>query len=104
MLVRSGRPAETTPKVWLSVATMLCFQGAILAFVWRFVREHGLGWLGLFGFANNRKQAVRLGVLVAVLFLPVGLGLKTLSARVLTGLGLPVEEQAAVELLRDAGT
>ena len=103
MLLRSGRPVKAEPTVWAGIVSLLCFQGAALAFLWRFVREHGVGWSGLFGFANDRKRAMASGILVAIIFLPVGLGLKQLTSLVLAGFGIDAKEQTAVEMLSRAG-
>jgi len=103
-LVRSGRPLKAEPTVWPAVASFVCFQGATLAFVWRLVREHGIGWSGLFGFANDRNRAMMTGVLVATIFFPVGLGLKMIVSLVLASLGIDVKEQTAVELLNRASS
>jgi len=72
-----------------------------------FLHEQQLSWKEAFGFGNNRKQAIMLGVILACLFLPVGMGLQWLSAQVmvhLPHLQLKPQEQEAVQTLEMAVT
>jgi membrane protease YdiL (CAAX protease family) len=81
----------------------LSFQGAGLVLIARFLREHQVGWSEAFGFANQRRKAVLLGVIVALIFLPLGWGLQQASALVMTHvphLNLEPEEQLPVHVLR----
>jgi membrane protease YdiL (CAAX protease family) len=69
----------------------------------RFLREHQTSWAEGFGFSNQRRQAVLLGMLAAVIFLPVGWGLQQASALVMTHLPhfkLEPQEQLPVHALR----
>jgi membrane protease YdiL (CAAX protease family) len=99
---RSGvTDAEVT--TWRMAIATLSFQGAALVLVGRFLREHQLGWAEGFGFLNRRRQAVLLGLLAAVLFLPVGWGLQQASALVMTHLPhfkMEPQEQLPVHALR----
>ena len=85
------------------VVATLSFQGAGLILIARFLREHQISWAEAFGFSNRRRKAVLLGVLVALIFLPLGWGLQQASALVMTHLPLfklQPEEQLPVHALR----
>ncbi len=107
-----GAWAETVAGPWpkeMSVGQMiigvLCFQGAALVLVGRFLREHQIGWAEAFGFSNHWLHAVLIGLMIACLFLPVARGLQWASVVVmehLPRLHLKPEEQQAVQALRAA--
>jgi membrane protease YdiL (CAAX protease family) len=101
-LLRGAQETAARPSVWLTLVSLLCFQGATLLFVWQFVRDHESTWGEMFGLSNQRVAAVARGIGLAALFLPVGLGLKWLVALALARCGIEVREQAAVELLLSA--
>jgi membrane protease YdiL (CAAX protease family) len=85
----------------------ISFQGAALVLTIPFLREHGLSWGEAFGLSNRRRDAVLAGVVVACLFLPIGLGLQHFSNHVLSELhqfGLKPQEQVAVQVLRTAAS
>ena len=86
--------------VWRIVAAAVCFQGATLVLVHLFLREHGLSWAEGFGFSNQWGRALLLGVLVALVFLPVGVGLQWASAQLMTRVHVEPVEQQAVQTLR----
>jgi membrane protease YdiL (CAAX protease family) len=85
---------------WRTVAAALSFQGAALVLVHLFLREHGMRWSDAFGFANQWPRALLLGVLVTVLFLPIGWGLQWASAQFMTHVAVEPVEQQAVQTLR----
>ena len=90
-------------SIWRIIVATLSFQGAGLVLIARFLREHQISWAEAFGFANHRRQAVLLGLLVALIFLPLGWGLQQASALVMTHLPhfkLQPEEQLPVHALR----
>jgi membrane protease YdiL (CAAX protease family) len=85
----------------------LSFQGAGLILITRFLHEQQLNWDEGFGLSNRRGRAVVLGVLIALIFLPVGWGLQQASANVMTHLphlNLRPEEQPSVHALRVAAS
>jgi len=89
--------------IWRVVVAALSFQGAGLILIARFLREHQIGWAPAFGFSDRRGKAVLLGVLAALVFLPLGYGLQVVSALVMKHLPLfPMEpeEQLPVHVLR----
>jgi membrane protease YdiL (CAAX protease family) len=76
--------SEAEASIWrISIAT-LSFQGAGLVLVARFLGEHQTSWAEGFGFLNQRRQAVLLGLLAAGIFLPIGMGLQYASAYEMT--------------------
>lgn len=73
----------------------------------RFLREHQMSWTESFGLANHRSRAVLLGILLALIFLPVGWGLQQASAQVmihLPHLKLQPQEQPVIHALRVASS
>lgn len=87
-------------SVWRIVAAAVCFQGATLVLVHLFLREHEMRWAEAFGFAHQWRRALLLGVLMALLFLPVGIGLQWASANLMTRVHVEPVEQQAVQTLR----
>jgi membrane protease YdiL (CAAX protease family) len=101
--LRSASPAA--PSVRQMIVAALSFQGAALALVNLFLRQHRTGWREGFGFANQWPQAIMLGIIVACFFLPLGWGLQWLSGKIivlLPRLHLKPEEQQAVQTLQMA--
>ena len=95
------------PSVSQMIIAALSLQGAALILIPHFLREQGLSWREAFGFGNNRRRAVMLGVILACIFLPLGMGLQWLSAQVmvhLPHLQLKPHEQEAVQTLEMAVT
>ena len=82
------------------VIAVLCFQGAALVLAHRFVREHHVGWTEAFGFNIKWRRALLLGLVAALVFLPVGWGLQWASVSVMERFHLHPQEQGAVEILR----
>src|ERR1035437_2050088 len=98
----AGAGAEE-PSIWRMVGATLCFQGAGLWLIARFLREEQSTWTEGFGFLNHPRQAVLLGLLAALIFLPLGWGLQQASAWVMTHLPhfkLEPREQLPVHALR----
>jgi membrane protease YdiL (CAAX protease family) len=85
------------------VISTLSFQGAGLVLIGRFLRTQQSSWTEAFGLGNQRRQAVVVGMLGALIFLPVGWGLQQASAFVMTHLprlSLEPQEQVPVHALR----
>ena len=102
---------KTAPSLGPSVSQMiisgLSLQGATLVLIPHFLNEQQLNWNEAFGFGNNRRQAIMLGVILACVFLPVGMGLQWLCAEVmvhLPWLHLKPQEQESVQTLGMAVT
>jgi len=103
MLTRGGSDDKSPITVPQLIASSICFQGATIALVWRFVREHGMSWTEAFGLGNARFRAVALGTFAACVFFPVAGLLQRISIEALDQMGVRVAEQSAVEALRNAG-
>ncbi len=98
----AGQPG---PSVIQIVVGGVSFQGAAIALVALFLREHGSAWGEAFGFFHDWTVAVMVGVAVACIFLPIGIGLQRLSAKGLQYLlHVKPEEQVAVQTLQKAVT
>ena len=91
---------HSTPSMNGMVLSLLSFQGAALVWVSLFLREHATTWAEEFGFAYRWHHAILLGLIVACIFLPVGLGLKWASAEFVVRLHLKPEEQQVVQTLQ----
>ncbi len=102
LLVRGANGAKPELSLGRMMVSVLSFQGAALALVWRFVREHEMSWAEAFGFRNRRSRALLLGALAVIMFFPVGQLLQLLSVKLLTWLHLDPTAQTAVEVLRGA--
>jgi hypothetical protein len=99
----SGEPIPASVSQMI-IAT-LSLQGAALVLIPHFLNEQALSWEEAFGFANNPRRAIMWGVIVASLFLPLGMGLQWLSAEVmlhLPRLHLKPEPQESVQTLQMA--
>jgi membrane protease YdiL (CAAX protease family) len=95
--------SETEASIWRMVVATLCFQGAGLFLIACFLHEQQSTWAEGFGLLNRPRQAVLLGLLVALIFLPLGWGLQKISALVMTHLPhfkLEPQEQLPVHALR----
>lgn len=99
-LLRLTLQTEDDHAAWRIAAAAVCFQGATLVLVHIFLREHELGWAKAFGFTNQWLRALLFGVLVALLFLPIGMGLQWASAQFMTRVHVAPVEQQAVQTLR----
>ena len=102
----SGSRAGDVSIGRMIIAT-LSFQGVGLIFMVRFLREHQVTWAEGFGFRNQWGRAVLLGILVALIFLPLGWGLQQACGQLMTHLPhfkLQPQEQTAVQALRDAAS
>lgn len=100
LLVRGANGPKPELSLGRMIVGVLSFQGAALALVWRFVREHEMSWAEAFGFRNRWGRALLLGVLVVFMFFPLGQLLQLLSIKLLTWLDLDLTAQSAVEVLR----
>jgi membrane protease YdiL (CAAX protease family) len=90
-------------SIWQMVVGTLCFQGAGLFLIARFLREQQCTWTEGFGVLNRPRHAALLGLIAAAIFLPLGWGLQEVSAVVMTHLPyckLEAKAQLPVEALR----
>jgi hypothetical protein len=98
----AGPPASS---VWQLVFAAVSFQGASLVLVAGFLREHQTGSQHAFGLRRFAGPAIIIGLVSALVFVPVGWGLQQVSSLLLThlpGLNLNPVEQQAVQTLRSA--
>lgn len=102
VLVSGGTNGKSPISVRQIVMATISFQGASIALVGRFVREHEISWVEAFGLRNASARAVALGALVICGFLPVGSLLQSGSLEVLHHFGIETAAQSAVEALRSA--
>lgn len=93
---------DTEPGLWQMVIAGLSFQGAALALMGPFLREHQTSWSAGFGLGNEGHRAVFLGVLAAIAFLPVAWLLQIAMAAGLSAVHVDAEPQVAVQALHDA--
>jgi membrane protease YdiL (CAAX protease family) len=97
----NSKPDENSP-LFLMTAT-LGVHGSILLMVWVFMRLGNIGWAEAFGFkVAGLTHAILLGVIVALLFLPIGNLLQTASVKVLSLLQFKAHDQQAVQTLKHA--
>jgi membrane protease YdiL (CAAX protease family) len=101
--LEGGASTGENPVLRVMIA-LLSFQGAALFLVHRFLREHGVGWAEAFGLRRDWRRALLLGVVAAVAFMPVAWGLQRASIWILERLHVEVQDQVAVQVLRDAGS
>ena len=97
--------ASEEPSVAQMVVGTVCSHGLGLVLVFRFLREHEMGWGEAFGLAHRSREAVLLGLLAAACFLPFGLGLEQTvgwGLKYLSPAGMEPEQQRAVQVLRTA--
>ncbi len=90
-------------SLWRMAVATLSFQGAGLVLIWRFLRQQHMTWVEAFGLSNARRRAIMVGVVVALVFLPLGWGLQEASALVMTHLPLvhmQPQEQLPIHALR----
>ena len=103
---RSGRPEITVLQM---VIAAISFQASGLVLIALMLREHGASWEEAFGFHHHWPRALAMGLLAAMLFLPIGWGLQYFCAQALDflhahwpGLGLQPELQQSVQTLKVA--
>ncbi len=100
-------PAILIPRVGQMIIGMLSVQGAGLVLIGTFLIQQRMTWSGAFGFCNNWKQAMLWGLIVAGIFLPMGILMQKtadIALRHLPGLHLKPEEQVPVQTLRLAAS
>jgi membrane protease YdiL (CAAX protease family) len=98
-----GTSKAVTPNTWQLLLSVLCLQGASLAFIHLFLRDQGYRWKEAFGLDLAPGRAVLAGIGAILLFLPLGWKLQHVSVEMLTRwLHAPPEEQLPVQTLRQA--
>jgi uncharacterized protein len=90
-------------SIWRVVVISLSFQGAAVILIACFLREHQVGWVEAFGFANQWRKAVLAGAFAALFLAVLSWGLQQASAFLMTHLPffkLQPEEQMPIRALR----
>jgi len=97
----AGAPA-TNYAIGQMLIGLLSMQGAVLLLAWRMLRQQRMSWDGAFGFSEHWPRALLFGILLAGIFLPIGLELQRLSDFIMRLPNSPVQpvEQQAVQTLR----
>jgi membrane protease YdiL (CAAX protease family) len=103
MLTARSSGDKSPPTIHQVVLSAIFLQGAAIALVWRFVREHGITWSEGFGFHNAPVSAGLLGAFAITVFLPLGWVLQSFSFSLLKYLGVKATTQQAVEALHSVG-
>ncbi|MFO1476770.1 MAG: CPBP family intramembrane glutamic endopeptidase [Verrucomicrobiota bacterium] len=80
---------------------VVCFQGAAFPLIGQFLREHQATWSGAFGFFNDWRRALGAGAIAAVLLAVTTLTIQWAEAQLLARFGIPMDEQVAVQALRE---
>lgn len=83
---------------------IVSFQGAAVALVWAFIRQHGVTLREGFGLGHRPGHAALLGAVVAFGFIPVGMGLQFGMATLAKRLAIELPEQSSVLIVRLAQT
>ncbi len=78
----------------------LILDGSILLALGFFLWSQGMSWPQAFGFRNRPGYALALGLVTALVFLPVGSMLQYACQLILHSLRIGISEQQAVEILR----
>lgn len=95
---------QAPPSVTRIIVSAFMFQGAVLFFTWRLLREHQTTWAKGFRLDQNLPQAIGFGVVAVFAFLPLGWGLQMVSRKAMTVLGVEHGEQLALVALRNSGS
>jgi membrane protease YdiL (CAAX protease family) len=82
------------------VIMSLAFQGAAMVWVIFFLRERNVSWAAAFGFDQNARRALSLGVVAALLVVPVAWFLQHLSGQIMNLLRLTPVVQTSVQHLQ----
>jgi uncharacterized protein len=103
-LLRGSVDPKAAPTVGRMVVSFLSFQLITVGLVWRFLRDHQVGWLDGFGFRRDLPKAIGLGALAVGLFLPVGWGLMNVSVTVMQKFGIEPSLQLAMQALKNSSS
>ena len=89
----------------LQLTQILSVHGAIVLSTWYVLASEGISWSAAFGFARETNgRAIRMGIIAALVFLPVGMVLQWASGEVLSWLHINLAEEQAVRSLREANS
>jgi membrane protease YdiL (CAAX protease family) len=95
--------SDAKAKLLSMVIITIAFHGAALVWIKFFLKEENILWKDAFGFnAQNQTRAVVLGLISAVLVLPVAWALQQLSAWLMTSTNFHPEPQQVVQEMQKA--
>jgi membrane protease YdiL (CAAX protease family) len=99
-------PPRSTYAVGQMFIGLVSLQGAVVLLTWRMLRQQQFSWVDAFGFSEHCPRSLVFGILVAGIFLPIGLELQRLSDIAMRLPHSPVQpvEQQAVQTLRMASS
>jgi membrane protease YdiL (CAAX protease family) len=103
LVISSGEKTASMSTLRTLGAT-LTFHGVVLVLLWFFTREHLVTLREGFGLDIQPGRAAVLGITVALAFVPVALGLNAGILKLAELLNIPLAEQNAVTLLKNANT
>jgi membrane protease YdiL (CAAX protease family) len=96
--------SDSTTKLLSMVIITIAFHGAALLWIRNFLKEENISWKNAFGFdAQKRARTIALGLIAAVVVLPVAWGLQRLSAWVMTSTNFHPEPQQVVQEMQKGG-
>jgi membrane protease YdiL (CAAX protease family) len=93
----------TTRMVSMMIVT-LSFHGAAFFWIQNFLKIENISWRDAFGFdSQNRRRAIGLGIVAAIIVLPVAWALQQLTAWLMTSSSLHPEPQELVQEIQKSG-
>lgn len=109
VLIVTGYQDKDAPQhqndLFIFVVGVFSFHGVGLVLVDVFLRLHQISWSEAFGFKDSRLgRTLLLGILVAIVMLPISWSLMELSSKILRLFQVAVEPQQAVKVLQSART
>ena len=104
MLLRGNVDTKAPPSTGQIVVSALTFQLITIGLVWRFLREHKIGWTGGFGLRRNIPKAIGLGALAVGLFLPIGSVIMGFVVTVMEKIGIEPSLQLAMQALKNSSS
>ena len=100
---REALPDSVSKEVVAFVLTTFVFHGVTLFLVHIFLRQHEMSWAEAFGFREPRlSRTIFLGVIVAIVILPVALSLRGLTEQIVRAFGSSPQLQQPVQMLMQA--
>lgn len=97
--------SDATAKLVSMIIITISFQGSAIFWIRNFLREENTSWRDAFGFSlASPKRAMVLGIIAAIVVLPVAWALQQLTAWLMTTGNLHPEPQQVVQEMRQSDT